>query len=157
MVDLAYKKNLMQCTYKTQRMVQFGDTDMAGIAHFTNYMRYMEEAEHTFMRSRGFRVVMQDEKGAFGFPKLSAKCDFSRPVRQEQTLDIQMTVHSDDGKSITFDCQFFCEGEAVAVGQLKVACCRFPKEGLPYPIPIPDHVQSALAAEAAGSSQRNTD
>jgi YbgC/YbaW family acyl-CoA thioester hydrolase len=130
-------------------MVQFGDTDMAGIAHFTNYMRYMEEAEHEFMRSRGFSVIMHDNKGAFGFPKMSAKCDFSRPARQEQTLDIEMTVSSSDGKTITFDCQFACEGEPVAKGQLKVACCRFPGDGRPYPIPIPEVVLSALETESA--------
>lgn len=134
----------MTFEHRAQRLVQFGETDMAGIAHFTNYMRYMEEAEHEFMRSRGLSVVMHDEKGAFGFPKLSARCDYTRPVRHEQTLDIQLTVTSDDGKTITYDCHFFCEGEAVAAGQLQVACCRFPEDGPPYPIPIPDSVHAAI-------------
>ena len=31
--------------------VQFADTDMAGIVHFSNYFRYMERAEHAFFRS----------------------------------------------------------------------------------------------------------
>ena len=105
---------------------------------------YMEEAEHEFMRTRGLSVVMHDDKGAFGFPKMSAKCDFSRPVRQEQVLDIELTVNSDDGKTIAYDCQFHCEGQPVAKGQLRVACCRFPQDGLPYPIPIPDDVCAAL-------------
>ena len=139
----------MERNFRTQRLVQFGDTDMAGIVHFTNYLRYMEEAEHEFMRSCALSVVMDDENGSFGFPKLSAKCDFSRPVRQEQTLDIDMTVRSDDGKRIHFVCEFSCDGEKVASGQLTVACCRFPVDGLPYPILIPDHVLSALAGRIA--------
>ena len=53
----------METTYTMQRRVEFSDTDMAGIAHFTNYFRYMEEAEHAFLRDRGLNVVLHDERG----------------------------------------------------------------------------------------------
>ena len=133
--------------FRTQRLVQFAETDMAGIAHFTNYLRYMEEAEHEYLRSRGLSVVMHDEKGSFGFPKMSARCDFARPVKHEQLLDITVSITADDGKTITYDCEFHCEGTAVAAGQLKVACCRFPGDSPPYPIPIPDSIITALSSQ----------
>jgi hypothetical protein len=37
--------------------VQFSDTDMAGIVHFSNFFRYMERVEHAFFRSLGFSIV----------------------------------------------------------------------------------------------------
>ena len=36
--------------FRTTRLVEFGDTDMAGIVHFANFFRYMESAEHAFLR-----------------------------------------------------------------------------------------------------------
>ena len=33
------------------RRVEFSETDMAGIVHFSNFCRYMEHAEHAFFRS----------------------------------------------------------------------------------------------------------
>ena len=34
--------------YRLTRRVQFYETDMAGIVHFSNYFRMMEEVEHHF-------------------------------------------------------------------------------------------------------------
>jgi acyl-CoA thioesterase FadM len=40
-------------TFSINRRVQFAETDMAGIVHFSNYFRWMEEVEHAFFRSVG--------------------------------------------------------------------------------------------------------
>ena len=37
--------------FKTTRIVQFAETDLAGLLHFANYYRIMEEVEHSFWRS----------------------------------------------------------------------------------------------------------
>ena len=42
--------------YKIVRQVEFSDTDMAGIMHFSNFFRFMEAAEHSFFRSLGFSI-----------------------------------------------------------------------------------------------------
>ena len=39
------------------RRVEFSETDMAGIVHFSNFFRFMESAEHAFFRSLGFSVA----------------------------------------------------------------------------------------------------
>ena len=36
----------MTFEFHTTRRIQFAETDMAGIVHFSNFFRYMEEAEH---------------------------------------------------------------------------------------------------------------
>lgn len=140
----------MATTFKTRRLVQFADTDMAGIAHFTNYLRYMEEAEHEFLRENGLSVVMYDDRGSYGFPKMAVNCEYRRPVRHEKWLDIELAVATPDGKSIEYQCRFFEEGELVAEGSIKVACCRFPQNGdFPFPIPIPDNILKILGSELA--------
>ena len=139
----------MSVHFSTRRFVQFADTDMAGIVHFTNYLKYLEEAEHEFLRQHGLCVVMHDERGAYGFPKLSAECHFRRPVRCETWLQIDLTVSTPDQKTIEYLGRIVdSDGALIAEGQLKVACCRFPDEGFPFPIPLPDHVLEVLAAPA---------
>jgi len=44
----------MAYEFKVVRRVEFSDTDMAGIVHYSNFFRYMETAEHAFFRSLGF-------------------------------------------------------------------------------------------------------
>jgi len=41
----------MSQTFKHRRIIEFRDTDMAGIVHFSNFFSYMEQAEHAFLRS----------------------------------------------------------------------------------------------------------
>ena len=40
----------MACEHRLQRRVEFSETDAAGIVHFSNFFRYMEGAEHAFLR-----------------------------------------------------------------------------------------------------------
>ena len=42
----------MTAPFRVSRRVDFADTDMAGIIHFSNYFRYMEFAEVAFLRAR---------------------------------------------------------------------------------------------------------
>src|SRR6516164_335429 len=62
-----------QFTYT--RRVQFSDTDMAGIVHFANFYRFMEEAEHEMFRSLGFKIVEKQPDGSvLGWPRVQASC-----------------------------------------------------------------------------------
>ena len=138
----------MAIRFHSRRLIQFADTDMAGIAHFTNYLRYLEEAEHEFLRAHGLSVVMHDDRGAYGFPKTSVHCDYRRPVRLEQWLDIELDIATPDGKAIVYEGRFRESDRLVAEGTIHVACCRFPADGgPPFPIPIPNHILKILGSE----------
>ena len=105
----------------------------------------MEEAEHEFLREHGLSVVMYDDKGSYGFPKIDVNCKYLKPVRLEKTLDISLHISTSDDKTIDYACDFGSEGNQVASGNIKVACCRFPADGSsPFPIPIPDHILSII-------------
>ena len=47
---------LVAYEFKIVREVEFSDTDMAGIMHFSNFFRFMEAAEHAFFRSLGLSI-----------------------------------------------------------------------------------------------------
>ena len=132
-------------TFRTRRRVEFADTDMAGIAHFANFFRWMEAAEVEFLRSRGLSVAMGWEGQKIGFPRVAASCDYLRPVRFEDVLEVAVSLERVGGKSLTYAFAFSKDGEAVARGQLTAVCCRIqPGQGLEA-IEIPEGIRAKLA------------
>jgi len=71
-----------------RRLVEFADTDLAGIMHFANFLRFVESAEHAFFRSLGFRVHVAGGAGQHGWPRLEVSCKYFKPARFEETLEI---------------------------------------------------------------------
>lgn len=111
-------------SFHTTRRVEFVDTDMAGIVHFSNFFRFMESAEVEFLRSRGLSVAMQWEGERIGFPRVSASCDYMRPARFQDVLDITVTVLKIGTKSVTYGFEFAKDDAILARGQVSAVCCR---------------------------------
>ena len=131
--------------FRITRRVEFGDTDMAGIAHFSNFFRYMEVAETDFLLARGLSVAWEAGGQRFGFPRVSVACDFKRPVRFRDVLEIAVTVEEVGRKSVRYRFDFTHEGKEVAVGRITAVCCRTtPDHGIES-IEIPAGVREKLA------------
>lgn len=82
----------MTWSFETTRRVEFADTDMAGIVHFSNFFRFMESTEHEFFRSLGLSVHGEEEGRMFGFARVAASAEFLRPARYEDLLLIRLEV-----------------------------------------------------------------
>jgi len=133
--------------FRTSRRVEFGDTDMAGIAHFANFFRYMEAAETEFLRTLGLSVTWRQGSERYGFPRVSAACDFKRPARFEDVLEIAVTVEEVGQKSVRYRFDFSHNGQEVAVGRITTVHCRAtPDHGLES-VEIP----AGLRAKLTGS------
>ena len=85
----------MSDEFHYQRRVEFCETDAAGIAHFSAYFQYMEQAEHAFLRHLGTSVIADDEAGTISWPRVNAQCDYTDPVRFEDVLDIIVRIEPD--------------------------------------------------------------
>jgi 4-hydroxybenzoyl-CoA thioesterase/acyl-CoA thioester hydrolase len=133
----------MPSEFRTSRRVEWADTDAAGIIHFSRYFCFMEEVEHEFLRSLGLSCMMQRDGICITWPRVSASCEFIRPVRFEDVMDVHLIVRRKGTKSITFALDFSHNGTAVARGQVVTACCRIEQDHL-VSIPIPDFVHSLL-------------
>jgi acyl-CoA thioester hydrolase len=137
----------MSAVFRTTRRVEFADTDMAGIVHFANFFRYMEAAEHEFLRARGLSVAMDWEGEHLGFPRVGASCDFHSPVRFENVVDIEIELAHVGTKSLTFACTFFHERRLVARGQISTVCCRMRPDQPLESIEIPAGIRERLEGE----------
>jgi YbgC/YbaW family acyl-CoA thioester hydrolase len=133
----------MKTPFTTSRRVEFGDTDLAGIMHFSNFFRFMEAAETAFLRSRGLSVAWTVDGVKFGFPRVSAKCDYVKPARFEDVLDVTVIVEQVGTKSVSYRFDFARAGVALARGAITAVYCRAIPDGIEA-LPIPPDVRAAL-------------
>ncbi len=105
--------------FKIKRLVEFSDTDMAGIVHFTAFFRYMEQAEHAFYRSLGMSVIMLDGDRPISFPRVHASCDYTRPLRFEDEIEVEIIVREKKSKTLTLEFIFRRLGGAGEVGHIR--------------------------------------
>jgi acyl-CoA thioester hydrolase len=136
--------------YRTR--VEFSDTDMAGIMHFSNFFRFMERAEHAFWRSLGLSVHEEIDGRLVSWPRVHAACDYKRPLRFEDEVEIEVEVEELRSKAIVFGFRFQTTDSDVvsATGKITAVCTAFDKsEGRMRAIQIPDSIADKLRSAAA--------
>lgn len=134
----------MSRSFHTTRLVEFSDTDMAGIMHFAAFFRYMESAEHELLRSVGLSVHTKSGDDAISFPRVAAACNFSSPARCEDVLDIEIAVKRLGTKSVTYQFHLRDNGREVADGEMTSVCCRVRPGELVESVPIPADIAEGL-------------
>src|SRR5262249_58004059 len=75
---------------RAKRRVAFSETDAAGLVHFTYFFRYFEDAEHSLWREAGLSI--HPENSAVGWPRVSASCEFLRPLKFEQEFEVVVRI-----------------------------------------------------------------
>jgi YbgC/YbaW family acyl-CoA thioester hydrolase len=130
--------------FRTRRRVEFADTDLAGIAHFSNFFRWMESAEVDFLASRGLNVDLGWEGRRLGFPRVSATCDYLKPVTFMDVVEIVVRLERLGSKSVTYAFEFSKNGEPVARGRVTSVCCLvLPHHGIEA-VEIPEGIRAKL-------------
>lgn len=133
--------------------VQFSDTDMAGIVHFSNFFRYMERVEHAFFRSLGFSIVDPPTVGEerVGWPRVHASCDYMSPLRFEEEFKCELLVEEVRSKVIRHLIRFWkADGSLAAEGRVTAACVRRdPATGKMKAIEIPQRFRDQIEAAPA--------
>ena len=136
----------MPTEFTVTHRVQFSETDMAGIVHFSNYFRWMEEVEHAFFRSAGLSVSMQHEGRHLGWPRVATACDYAGPVRFEDEVALTLRVTKVGEKSFGYEVAFVVGDRQVALGRLTSVCCVL-EAGKMRSIPIPADVRAKLGGD----------
>jgi 4-hydroxybenzoyl-CoA thioesterase/acyl-CoA thioester hydrolase len=135
--------------FRTSRLVEFHDTDMAGIMHFASFFVYMESAEHELLRALGLSVHTRLEDEHISFPRVTATCNYASPAHCEETLDIAVSVTRIGTKSVAYEFRFTRDGSHIATGSMTAVCCRLTPGRPPVSRPLPAEFAKKLAAYAA--------
>jgi YbgC/YbaW family acyl-CoA thioester hydrolase len=144
----------MACEFQLTRRVEFSDTDMAGIMHFSNFFRFMEAAETAFMRSLGLSVVLSSCGLDVCLPRVHAECDYQQPLRFEDEVLIHLLVERKGARTLTYQFRFQKLNAKppveIARGKLVVVCAARQPNGEMKAVPLPtafaDKLDEAPAA-----------
>lgn len=136
--------------FQMTRDVRFSETDMAGVAHFSCFYRWMEDAEHAFLRSLGLSVESDQDGHRISFPRVNATCDFQGSARFQETVDIRIRVAAVGTKSVSYEGEFFVGDKRIAVARMTSVCCKV-DQGRFESIPIPEKYRMQLEAAATNA------
>ena len=126
-------------SFHYRRRVQFAETDLAGIVHFSWYFKYMEEAEHALWRAAGLRIAGGDR----GWPRVSAYCEYKQPLRFEDEIDV--TVRAGFGRRrIQYGFAIARDGRVAATGEVTSVCTRTDPSGALHTVDIPPDIVERL-------------
>jgi acyl-CoA thioester hydrolase len=127
-----------------RRRVQFAETDLAGIVHFSNIFRYMEEAEHALWRTAGLTIA---ERGSdIGWPRLSTACEFRNPLRFEEEFEVRVRIAALKTRTIEYEFTLVRGDTVIAVGTITSVCVKKSADGRMRATEIPADIVKKLRA-----------
>jgi acyl-CoA thioester hydrolase len=137
--------------FRLTRRVDFVDTDMAGIMHFSNFFRLMEAAEAAFFRELGLSLFSRDAGRSVEWPRVHVECDFKHPLRFEDRVEVHLLVREKRRRSIVYDFIFRRLDESppleVARGSVVAVCAtRDARSGKLTAVPIPSRIADLFEA-----------
>lgn len=86
-------------SFKTSPRVTWADTDAAQVVHFSRFFVYFERAKEEFYRSLGFNFTDLRKKG-FWLPRVEAFCQYRKPARFDDMLEVELKVEELKEKSV---------------------------------------------------------
>lgn len=138
----------MPYEFTMTRRVEFADTDMAGIMHFSNFFRMMEATEHAFFRSLGSSIHAEIDGQVIGWPRVSAQCEYQRPLRFEEEVSVHLLVSEVRTRSLRYVFIFRkSDGSEAARGQVTAVCATVDRvTGKLAATPIPESIRAQIIA-----------
>lgn len=141
--------------FRYRRLVEFADTDLAGLMHFSNFFRFVECAEHAFFRSLGFRVHTAGGAEHEGWPRLEVTCKYFKPARFEETLEVCLRIEEIRTSSLRYGFWIFA-ADAPDRAPLATGACSIVHVALdtqarnirktPIPSALRQQLESAVAS-----------
>jgi len=132
----------MSADFQVRRRVVFSETDTAGIVHFANYFRYFEDAEHALWRDAGLSI--HPAESAIGWPRVSASCDYHRPLRFEQEFVVTVHIAEISKRTVRYEGTITRGEERVATAMWKIACIAKQPDGSMRSTEIPASILERL-------------
>ena len=135
-------------TFRDRRRIEFYETDMAGIVHFSNFFRFMESTEHAFFRSLGLALHKSEGARMSGWARVAARCEYRLPLHYMDEVEVELSVRAKKKSSLAYDFVFRrvadrdgpTAPDEVALGALEVVHVTAVDGGRMKASPMPDDV-----------------
>jgi acyl-CoA thioester hydrolase len=126
----------MPKSFKTLYRVSWVDTDAAQIVHFSNFFRFFSRAEQEFYLHLG--LIDYIISSNIILARVEAFCQFIKPARFNDLLEIELTVRELKEKAVRYDFKIYNKETAelladgyivaVAVNRHTLKATQIPKE-----------------------------
>ncbi len=122
----APKKTLpAHCVTRSVVRVRFCDTDMMGVVHHSNYIKYFELARIEYLRRRGLNYVTWVNMGLH-LPVIAVESRYRKPAFLDDLLTIETRLSTLTRVKVGFDYRVLRPEEngeqEIAVGSTLLAC-----------------------------------
>ena len=143
----------MPSEFTITRQVEFHETDMAGIMHFSNFFKWMECCEAAFYRSLNLPLISFVPGQVVGWPRVNVSCQYLAPLRFNDCAAVKLFVKKVGTRSVTYVFQFRQGATLVAQGEVTAVCVTSDEKGGMVAQAIPASVRALLqvAPESAWS------
>ena len=97
-----------------RHIVQYYETDRMGVAHHSNYIRWMEEARVDYLEQIGFSYAAMEARGVVS-PVRALQCRYRRSCTCGDAVDISVRIQDFNGVVLTlgYDLRSAATGEQV--------------------------------------------
>jgi YbgC/YbaW family acyl-CoA thioester hydrolase len=133
--------------FRTTRRIEFADTGLSGLVHFSRFFVFMETAEHLFLESIGGSVHVTADGIETGWPRVAATCEYLSAVHAGDVVEIRTRILRVGSRSLTYGHEVTHQGRAVARGRITAVHCVVNDPGglraLPIPAAIADRIEEA--------------
>ncbi|PKP43381.1 MAG: thioesterase [Bacteroidetes bacterium HGW-Bacteroidetes-10] len=103
---------------ETEIEVRYYETDLMGIVHHSNYIRYFEVARSKALKDLNLPIEKIEEMGIM-MPVIHVECDYRTPARVGQVLKVISSIKEAPRVKIVIDTEIFAPtGEKVASGSV---------------------------------------
>lgn len=138
----------MSYEFKMTHRVEFSETDMAGIIHFSSFFRYMEVTEHAFFRSMGLAIAGQNAIHPVGWPRVKVSAEFRHPLQFEDEVEVHLLVKEKGSKALTYEFRFWKVNGGFPIdvgrGSLTVVCVAKDGNGKMKATSIPEDIAQLI-------------
>jgi len=121
-----------------KRRVEFAETDAAGMAHFSVFFRYMEEAEHAAWRAAGLDIFEKHEEQSW--PRISARFDFKAPLRFQDEFEVRTEMGAVTRSTIQWAHVLMRGDTVIGNGTVTAVCVTKDPDGSMKSAPIPEDI-----------------
>ena len=126
----------------TTLRVRYAETDRMGVVYYANYLVWFEVARADLMRSLGWTYREMEESGVI-LPVIEAHCEYKRPARYDDEVQIRTTATIESPVRMTFNYQISINGDATVAASGHTCHAATTPEG--RPCRLPERVREVFA------------
>ena len=134
-------------------LINWGDTDKAGIVYYPNFFKWSDIAGHEFFRSCDLAPQKLEDERSIILPLMDTRCTFKRPLYYDDLVTITTTVEELNTKTIKLRHEFTRDGEEIASGY-ELRGWVLQTGNHIKAVEIPDDIRAILRADIIGTSTK---